>query len=208
MKNMKVCIVFLLLLCQKLSAQTEQVAPSLAHQFPLDISILTESAAIPFAHFIALPLHPGIAIGTEYCFSQAEHSEWLLKPSLTYYFHQNVNWALVFLASGAYRYRFPLGIGAEIALGVGYSHSFYTRPIYTLAGGAVRAVEDRGKGTVTLSPELRVLYSLDSESHSPVRFYLSYKATVEYPFAVPNGIPAFPRVFVGAGIIFSPFTAK
>jgi hypothetical protein len=56
-------------------------------QIPVTISLFNESTAIPFTRFLTTPIHLGIQIGTEFDYSQKEHSRFFQTVDVSYFFH-------------------------------------------------------------------------------------------------------------------------
>lgn len=170
-----------------------------SRQTPVTISLFNESTAIPFTRFITTPIHPGLQAGTEFDYSQKEHSRLFQTADVSYFYHNYLSQGFALNTALGYEYRLSNGLAFEGLLGVGYMHTFATTEEFTFTDGQYVKKTDKGNARLFPSISLDVGYYLKAaETHSP-KLFLRYQAWAEYPYS-PDFIPVLTHINVHLGV--------
>lgn len=170
-------------------------------QIPVIISLFNESTAIPFTRFFTTPVHPGIQAGTEFEYSQKEHSRFFQTVDVSYFYHNYLAQGIGLSSALGYEYRMANGLAFSGLFGLGYMHTFATTEEFTFTDG--QYVKKTDKGNARLFPSLSFdagYYLKAAETNSP-KIFLRYQAWAEYPYS-PDFIPVLTHINLHLGIKF------
>lgn len=169
----------------------------------LKISVFNESTSIPFTHLLNSPIHPGIQVGTEIPWKQGDHFRQY--PSITagYLFHRELYQAVYVNFELGYDLQFGFGLNLKSALGLGYLHTFATRPEYQFADGSYRQGKDRGNARMMPSLSLGWGYRLQPDNPKSPEVFMLYQSWLEYPYS-PGFIPLMTHTNLHLGINIHP----
>lgn len=171
-------------------------------QFPVTISVFNEATAMPFSELFTAPLHPGIAVSTEFNYSRSPKRSRLFQTlGINYYYHQYLNQAVSVFSELGYEYRFKPGVELSALLGAGYMRSFRTTTEYEFKNGSYTATKNTGVGRITPTFSLEAgYYIVPKETNSP-KIFIRYQTWVEYPFS-PGFIDLMPHSNLHLGVKF------
>ena len=176
-----------------------QEKATIKQNFPINISILDESTSLPNFWFLRYSYDPAIMIGTEYILKQKAKSDFHLTGNIGYYYHED--WASTLFILPEIGYRYHLKRWSFYArFGVGYSHSFATKPIYQFEEGAFRETNDLGNPAAMVSLSLNTSFKLSDKALAP-EIYVTLMSSGELPFNNYTGV----HQFAGVGYKFYPF---
>ncbi len=197
MKNLKYSFLIIGLL---LSTQFAKAQENTTQAFPLKIAVLDESIAFPNFAFLSYSYNPALTIGTEYILTEKGNHDWHLAANIGGYYHKTWKSAIFLTTEIGYRYHLQRW-NFSTHLGVGYAHTFESRPIYEPDGnGNFVQATNYGNPTFMPSAELQIGYELKNQAQSP-EIYLTYRAAPELPFDYFTGL----HHFVGVGFTCYPF---
>jgi len=158
-------------------------------QFPLELTFFNHAASMPFERIILSPLHPGFSLGTEYAYVEGRRGRVFQNLAGGYYFNKYNAKALFLQTSAGYRYSLGFGLFADIALGIGYLHSFHPSPIYGLnAQGEYERIKDAGKGAFIALGALGIGYDFRRKVGWPVSVFVRYQPYIQTPYSVSSSI--------------------
>ncbi len=173
-------------------------------QTPVTISVFNESVGLPFTPLLPAPIHPGMALGTEFTVNQRTWSSSLVSVNLGYYFHKNLNQAVFLQASYGYEFRGGFGLSSQVSIGLGYLHVIRNQPEYKLENGTYVATSGLGRPRLLLSPSIDIGYYVRPKEIKSGRVFIRYQPWLEYPFS-PGFIPVLPHANLHVGYKFYPF---
>jgi hypothetical protein len=202
---MKTLLVLSLLLLFTFKETIGQKLPSEPQRWPVIISVFSEAWAIPSTQLIKNPIHPGISIGTAYALKQKNRSSLHLGATLGYFYHKNFQHNVHAIVSLAYERRLFAGIHLGGSLGVGYSHSIYPTPVYSLKDGEYQRVTDWGKPAFMPAADLNFGYTFNRKREKLFTVFTKYQVLAEWPYAPENTFPVLPHTLFHAGLRFYPF---
>lgn len=171
-------------------------------QFPITISAFNEATTMPFSQFFTAPVHPGLALSTEFNYSKSPKRSRLFQTLGTnYYYHKYLNQAVTVFSELGYEYRFKPGVELSALLGAGYMHSFRTATEYEFKNGSYTTAKNTGVGRITPTFSLETGYYLfPKETNSP-KIFVRYQTWIEYPFS-PGFIDLMPHSNLHLGVKF------
>ncbi len=169
---------------------------------PVTISVFNEAAAMPFSELFTSPVHPGLAVSTEFNYSRrTKHSRLFQTLGFNYYYHQHFNQAITVFSELGYEYRFKPGLELSALLGAGYMRNFRTATEYEFKNGNYTATRSRGVGRITPTISLEAGYYLFPKEKNSSKIFARYQTWVEYPFS-PGFIELMPHSNLHLGIKF------
>lgn len=172
---------------------------SQSKQIPITISLFNEATAIPFTRFITTPVHPGIQAGTEFDYSQNEHSRLFQTADVSYFYHNYLAQGIGLSSSIGYECRMTNGLSFTGLFGLGYMHTFATTEEFTFTDGQYVKKTDKGNSRLFPSLSFDVGYYLKAvETNSP-KIFLRYQAWAEYPYS-PDFIPVLTHINLHLGV--------
>jgi hypothetical protein len=150
--------------------------------FPVNISLFNESTAIPFTQFYTMPIHPGIQLGTEFNYTNKEHSRLFQTANSSYFYHNHLVQGIGLSTELGYEYRLRLGLAFESLLGVGYMHTFATAEEFTFSNGQYEKKADQGNPRFYPSLSFDIGYYFKKSRNSP-KIFIRYQSWAEYPYS-------------------------
>lgn len=196
---MKILKMFCLLLVLTFYVEGIYAQEKSLTNFPLKISILDESLALPNLQFLGFEYNPAMMIGTEYILKKKEKSDWHLTGNVGFYHHKDWQTAVFVNSEMGYRYHFGR-LSASARLGIGYAHAFANKPVYGLKDGEWQEVKNTGVPKFISSLALGLEYRFNDAENSPSVF-LTYMSAIDVPISIFNGL----HQLVGVGVKFYPF---
>ena len=137
----------------------------------------TEAYAFPFTR--ALPVHPGLEIGTTLWSKEKQKTEHLANVYCGGYYHRKVENA--FYLRGEYVYRFKLmnTVGIGLPIGGGYQHAFYPGEVYKQNSetGEWEKINQKGKPHALVNFGLGLTY-LKAQKIQP---FVRYESVIDFP---------------------------
>lgn len=171
-------------------------------QFPITVSVFNEATAMPFSEVFTKPVHPGLAVSTEFNYSRSPARSRLFQTlGVNYYYHQYLNQAATIFSELGYEYRSKPGIEISALLGVGYMRSFRTATEYTFKDGSYSSTKNLGVGRFTPSFSLETGYYLFPKSTTSPKIFARYQVWIEYAFS-PGFIELMPHSNLHLGVKF------
>lgn len=171
-------------------------------KIPVTISLYNESTSMPFTKVFSLPLHPGIAISTEFDYNKSPVKSRIFQTlGVNYYYHKHFNQAVTFLTEFGYEYRFKVGIELSALLGLGYMRGFRTKTEYEYKNGGYVIAKNVGVGRVTPSFSMETGYYLSSLEKNNIKIFARYQIWIEFPFS-PGFIALLPHSNFHLGVKF------
>lgn len=167
------------------------------------ISVFNESTSIPFTHLLNSPIHPGIQVGTDLPWKKGDHFRLYPSISVGYLFHRELYQAVYVNFELGYDLQFGFGLNLKSALGLGYLHTFATRPEYQFADGRYRQGKDRGNARMMPSLSLGWGYRLQPDNPKSPEVFMLYQSWLEYPYS-PGFIPLMTHTNLHLGINIHP----
>ncbi|WP_143083881.1 hypothetical protein [Flexibacter flexilis] len=169
---------------------------------PVTVSAFNQATSMPFSKFFTAPIHPGLAISSEFNYSKAPKRSRLFQTlGGSYYYHRYLNQAITFFSELGYEFRTKPGVEIAALLGVGYMCSFRTATEYSFKNGSYTSSKNGGVGRFTPSFSLETGYYLFPEKQTSPKLFARYQVWVEYPFS-PDFIDLMPHTNVHLGIKF------
>lgn len=169
---------------------------------PITVSAFNQATSMPFSELLTSPIHPGIAISTEFNYNKQPKSSRLFQTiGASYYYHRYLNQAVTIFSELGYEYRSRPGIEISALLGVGYMRSFRTAMEYTFKDGSYSTTKNLGVGRITPSFSLETGYYLFPKSTTSPKIFARYQVWVEYPFS-PGFIDLIPHSNLHLGVKF------
>ncbi len=186
-------LILLLQLC--IGNNTSLAAQS---RFPLVVSCGTHSLTVPwYPGPVTNRLNPALIVGTERTLRPGNRIRLYHTANLGFFQHY---WWMtgVFLDTelGA-SYALPLGLHADLRLGVGYLHYFWRRKVLELKDGAYVQVTDWGKPSLMIPLSVELGYRGSSTRPLAVSPFLSVQWAVQGLFL--EEVPAMPHLFILVG---------
>jgi hypothetical protein len=176
---------------------------------PINVSLFNESTSIPFTRFIAIPIHPGLQVGTEFNYRIKEKSRLFQTVNLGYFYHNYLFQGIGINSELGYEYRLKGGLALSGLFGVGYMHTFGTSEEFTFKDGKYEKETDKGNTRIYPSLSLDVGYYLNRAQRNSPKIFLRYQSWVEYPYS-PGFIPAMTHtnMHIGAKFFIQPKAKK
>lgn len=163
--------------------------------FPLTVTLFSESVSLPNFHNIFKNLNPGIRVGTEVYYSKNEGQQLLQTINLGYYYHKDLQNGLYLSSEFGYR-KFIHKAFVDATLGIGYLLINSALPRYELIGNDYERIGDTfGRIMPTLG--LGAGYRFNK-----VSVFSRYEIFAETPFGF-NGVPVLPHKALHVGIRFN-----
>ena len=176
-------------------AAVERTAVNHKQPHPLVVSAFNHSLSLPFKNMLRLPVHPGLMVGTEFCYSKGNHSQLLQTLQLGGFYSRYFGSGLLLSSDLAYRYTTQVGVFGEAMLGVGYLHSFHPRPVYGLnAEGTYQRVTDWGKPSAMGSLSLGLGY----DSGKLISPFIRYQWLLQVLYG--EALPLVPQGLLHLGV--------
>jgi len=164
----------------------------------VSIALQTESISIPFTRIGEI--HPGIEIGVNLFEKSKPNSTRRWNGYVGYFYHKGFDQSIYI--RGEYEFSYQLGdvVALQLPVGLGYMHSFHTRPVYEQqSDGSFSEKTQIGRPHAMLNLGLGISY-LQLGMVTP---FIKYEVAAQSPFVAT--IPAGPRNFlkVGSSIKFN-----
>ena len=169
--------------------------------WPVNISLFSESTAIPFTPFLNTPIHPGIQIGTEFNYKIQPNSRLFQTLDISYFYHNYLAQGIGLTTNLSYELRSNFGLAFTGLLGIGYLRTFSTADEFTFVNGRYEKQTDLGNSRLSPSLAMDVGYYFRPKSiHSP-KLFVRYQLWAEYPYS-PGFIPIMTHVNIHIGYHF------
>jgi hypothetical protein len=167
---------------------------------PIELSLFSESTAIPFTKVLPTPIHPGIQVGTLLRYTNKFTHRIFQSINASYFYHNHLNHGISLRTDFGYEYRSTSGLTADVQLGIGYMHTWATTIEYVFQNGKYEVKNDKGNARLTPSLTFGLGYYLQKEDVSSPKLFLRYQSWAEYPYS-PEFIPVLTHINVHAGIL-------
>lgn len=190
-----------ILLCLSNISLAQDSPSTSKSQFPLELTFLKHAISYPFEAILSGPLHPGFSVGTEYTYSQGQHGRFFQNLNAGYFFNKYNAKALFAETSAGYRYTFGFGMFGDLALGLGYIHSFHPVEVYSLnSQGEYEKAKDKGKSAAIFPLILGLGYDFSRKLGWPFSLFFRYQAILQIPYSKSDTIIGHSMLHIGIRI--------
>lgn len=170
-------------------------------KFPLELTFFKHAISYPFEGILSGPLHPGFSVGTEYYYTQGHRGQIFQNLNAGYFFNKYNAKALFLETSAGYRYTLGFGLFGDLALGLGYLHSFHPVEVYTLnSQGEYERAKDKGKSAVIFPVVLGLGYDFSRKLGWPLNLFFRYQIILQTPYNQDSSIMGHSMLHIGIRI--------
>lgn len=166
---------------------------------PIRISVMDESISLPNTWFLRYSFNPAVSVGTEWVLKEKNNHDLHATGNLGFFYHKDWQSAVYLNSEIGYRYRLQRFFGTA-RFGLGYTHQFATKPVYSPVDGNFEQVTDYGGPAVMTSLAVGVGYRFGSQPYAP-EVGLTLMQSFDVPFTIFSGA----HQFVGVSFAFYPF---
>ncbi|HVD97963.1 MAG TPA: hypothetical protein VNB90_07135 [Cytophagaceae bacterium] len=171
----------------------------------LSFTLFDNAASLPqqgFGTAFKSPIHPGLAVGTEFSLKKWKRTELYQTVKLGYFYHRFVQHAIQLYSETGYRYTHRSGLGVYGQLGAGYLHSFIDQQVFVFENGSYheKKLPSRPQLMISLTPG--IYYDFNKKCHWPVTVFFAYQAWLQLPY-VKKYVTVFPNTALQLGAILS-----
>ena len=171
---------------------------------PLVVSVFNNATLLPGGGelgIFGIPVHPGIALGTEFRYNKSQKNEWFQTVKLGYHYHRYVQHGLRFYSEIGYRRHFKGRLDVGPQLGVGYLQSIPAKQIFEWQPDetAYLRTGKAGRPQFMATMALEVGYDISRSTEPPMRVFLAYQFYLQMPF-VQEYVPLMPNTALHAGL--------
>lgn len=178
MKLSTLCWGLLIFLTLAAPLQAQEIRESSRRQhFPISVAIINHSWAMPFSRIFRLtPIYPGLTVGTEVYYRKKTRSQLFQSFEMGGFINNSSGSALYGYSNFGYRRTAKSGIRWDVALGLGYFHSYYTGPTYQLGtDGQYKALSKSGVSASLTNLSLGLGYDLHKVSNHEATAFIKYQ---------------------------------
>lgn len=193
----------LLLLSFAIVCFTSNLFANDSSDYPISVAIMDESISLPGTWFLRYSFNPAIMISSERILKEKNNHDWHLNATIGYYHHKEWLSGILLFPEIGYRQYIKKRWAVYSRFGLGYTHRFALKPIYTYQDGTWAEANELGSPAVMASLSLGVSYKVKDEEKSP-EIFINTLGSVEYPLSIFTSL----HHFNGVGVKFYPFKNK